>query len=74
MKKLFLLLLCSLFVLALVGCGQKSEGEAEDTSAGGHVDEMADTTRMDSAMDSMANEGSMGGEEEAGHESSEGGH
>lgn len=66
MKKLLVLTACALFILGMVaGCGQKSETEGtQEVSAGGHAEEMADTTRMDStAMDSMAEEGSMGGEE-----------
>jgi hypothetical protein len=52
MKKLLVVLLCSILVVAVIaGCGQQEEsGEAEDMSAGGHADEMADTTRMDEEM------------------------
>ena len=50
MKKLLVLMLClALGAAMLVGCGQK-EGDTETTPAAGHPDEMADTTRMDSAV------------------------
>jgi hypothetical protein len=54
MKKLLILALCAIFALAIViGCGEKKADDA-DMTAGGHAEEMADTTRMDSAaMDSM---------------------
>ena len=54
MKKLIILALCAIFAMALViGCGEKKADDA-DMTAGGHSEEMADQTRMDSAMvDSM---------------------
>lgn len=56
MKKLLILALCAMFALALVvGCGEKKADDT-DMTAGGHAEEMADQTRMDSAMvDSMGN-------------------
>lgn len=54
MKKLLILALCAIFAMALViGCGEKKADDT-DMTAGGHAEEMADQTRMDSAMvDSM---------------------
>jgi hypothetical protein len=47
--------MCLLFSLALlVACGQKEEaGPSEDTSGAGAPEEMMDTTRMDTAVDTM---------------------
>ncbi|MBU0983423.1 MAG: hypothetical protein KKA42_06105 [candidate division Zixibacteria bacterium] len=72
MKKVLLLGLClALGLTFLVGCGEQ-EAEQEP-AAGGHVEEMADSTRMDSALvDSAAavmEEGT-----EAAEEAVEGGH
>jgi hypothetical protein len=48
MKKFLVVFVCLLFAASLlVGCGQKEA--QEDTSAAGQPEEMADTTRMDSA-------------------------
>ena len=48
MKRILILLLCGLFALALVaGCGQKEQ--TQEGTAAGAPEEMADTTRMDSA-------------------------
>jgi hypothetical protein len=54
MKRLLVLLCVGALGLALlIGCGQQEE--AEEHGAAGMAEEMADTTRMDSAMiDSMA--------------------
>ena len=79
MKRLLIVFACGLLMLALLaGCGKK-EDATHDTSAAGHPEEMADSTRMDSAMhdstmmdsvkDSMMEEAS-----EAMEETSEGGH
>lgn len=56
MKRLMVLLCVGALGLALlIGCGQQKEAEMEDHGAAGAAEEMADTTRMDSAMaDSMA--------------------
>ncbi|MDX9857142.1 MAG: hypothetical protein RBT76_05090 [candidate division Zixibacteria bacterium] len=58
MKKLLILLFCSVLVIAVVAsCGQKKT-EDGDMSAGGHADEMADTTRMhEGVVDSLIGEG-----------------
>lgn len=51
MKKFLVLLFCSILVIAVVAsCGQKKTDEGDDMTAGGHADEMADTTRMDEGM------------------------
>ncbi|MGD8922001.1 MAG: hypothetical protein PVH24_02050 [Candidatus Zixiibacteriota bacterium] len=48
MKRILILLLCGLFALALVaGCGQKEQ--TQEGTAAGAPEEMADSTRMDSA-------------------------
>jgi PBP1b-binding outer membrane lipoprotein LpoB len=61
MKKLLILALCLLFAVSLMyGCGKK-EAEQKAEPAGGQPEEMADTTRMDSAkemIDSAAAQGS----------------
>lgn len=68
MKKLLVLALCLLFAASLMyGCGKQETSDQAEPAAGGHPEEMADTTRMDSAMqavDSMAGEAvdSMAGE------------
>ena len=72
MKKLLVLLLCLAFGVAIMaGCGTKEEPAQTDTSAAGHPEEMADTTRMDSAMegtmDTMHTEEAAPMEEEGGH-------
>lgn len=56
MKRLMVLLCVGALGLALlIGCGQQKEAESEDHGAAGMAEEVADTTRMDSAMaDSMA--------------------
>jgi outer membrane lipoprotein-sorting protein len=60
MKKFFILALCLLFAASFMfGCGKQETGEDTEPAAGGHPEEAADTTRMDSAMeavDSMAGE------------------
>ncbi len=49
MKKFLTTFFCLLFVVSLLaGCGTKEK--AEPTPAAGAPEEMADTTRMDSAM------------------------
>ncbi len=49
MKKVLLLALClALGLTFLVGCGEQ-EAEQTEPAAGGHAEEMADSTRMDSA-------------------------
>jgi len=53
MKKLLILTLCLLFAASLMyGCGQQEAEQKAEPAAGGQPEEMADTTRMDSAMDS----------------------
>ena len=51
MKRLSVILLCLMFVVSLLAsCGQKEEAaEQADTPAVGHPEEVADTTRLDSA-------------------------
>ncbi len=60
MKKLLVLALCLLFAASFMfGCGTQETGEDTEPAAGGQPEEMADTTRLDSAMeavDSMAGE------------------
>lgn len=58
MKRVMVLLFCSILVIAVVAsCGQKKADDS-DMSAGGHADEMADTTRMHEGMaDSLLGEG-----------------
>ena len=58
MKKVLIVLLCAVFALALLaGCGQKKEAEPTDAASGaGHVEEMADSTRMDSAASAAMEE------------------
>ena len=54
MKKLLVLMFCFLLMASFMGCGQKAEEGADDTAAHGQAEEVADTTRMDSAaVDSM---------------------
>jgi len=49
MKRFLIAFACGLLMLALLaGCGKKEE-TTHDTSAAGHPEEMADSTRMDSA-------------------------
>jgi len=49
MKKFLLLTLVALFMISLlIGCGQEAETPAEDSGAG-QPEEVADTTRLDSA-------------------------
>jgi hypothetical protein len=51
MKRVLILILCVLFALSLLaGCGQKQEGTKTETTAAGKPEEMADSTRMDSAQ------------------------
>jgi len=60
MKKLLVLGLCLLFAASFMyGCGKQETGEDTEPAASGHPEEMADTTRMDSAtdvVDSLAGE------------------
>ncbi len=49
MKKLAAILTCLMVLAVLVGCGQQEEPQPGDTGAAGHADEVADSTRMDSA-------------------------
>ena len=69
MKKLLVLALCLLFAASFMyGCGKQETGEDTEPAAGGHPEEMADTTRMDSAMDvvdSLAGEAEEAVEEAA---------
>lgn len=54
MKKLLVLMFCFMVLVAYMGCGQKAE-EGNTDAAHGAAEEMADSTRMDSAaMDSMS--------------------
>ena len=50
MKKLLTVLLCLMLIGLFMGCGKKAEEEPQGTAAHGQAEEMADTTRMDSAM------------------------
>ena len=50
MRRLFVSLACLALILFALGCGQKVE---EDTGAAGHPEEMADSTRLDSAATDM---------------------
>ena len=53
MKKFLVLALClALGLTFLVGCGKK-EAEQTEPAAGGHAEEMADSTRMDSAAGAL---------------------
>ena len=47
MKKLMLLLFCMALLVSGIGCGEK---EKTETPAAGQPGEVADETRMDSAM------------------------
>lgn len=50
MKRLLAIFLCILFLVSLMSsCGKKEEAE-QQTPAVGEPEEVADTTRMDSAM------------------------
>jgi hypothetical protein len=51
MKRLFVSLACLLLILSAFGCGKKVE--EKDTGAAGHPEEMADSTRLDSAATQM---------------------
>lgn len=54
MKKLLVFALCLLFAASFMyGCGKQETGEDTEPAAGGHPEEMADTTRMDSAMEAV---------------------
>jgi len=59
MKKFLVLALCLLFAASFMFACGKQETEQTEPAAGGHPEEMADTTRMDSAMEAMD---SMAGE------------
>ena len=48
MKKFLSLVCCFLLMLSMFGCG-KQETQETDTGAAGQPEEMADTTRLDSA-------------------------
>ena len=57
MKRFLVLLLVALFAIGLtVGCGQKEAAEADKVPADVKEAEMADTTRMDEVVDSLAGE------------------
>ena len=51
MKRLFVSLACLLLILSVFGCGKQAE--EQDTGAAGHPEEMADSTRLDSAATQM---------------------
>jgi len=55
MKACLSLLFCFLLILSMAGCGQQ-ETQEPDTGAAGQPEEVADTTRLDSAagVDSAA--------------------
>ena len=66
MKRLLVLLFATLFVIGLVaGCGQKEAAETEKVPADVKEAEMADTTRMDEVVDSLADEAKEAVEEAA---------
>lgn len=62
MRTCLALVLCILLTLSFFGCGKK-EAEPADAGAAGQPEEMADTTRLDSAVgvDSMAGMDSLAG-------------
>lgn len=51
MRRLFISLACLMLLLVAFGCGQKAD--EQDTGAAGHPEEMADSTRLDSAATEM---------------------
>jgi hypothetical protein len=53
MKKLLAVVFCLLLMVAVFGCGQKEGEQPGDTGAAGHPDEVADSTRLDSAAETM---------------------
>ena len=58
MKRCFTLMLCLMLLASFIGCAKEEAGETE-TGAAGQAEEMADTTRLDSAagmIDSLAGE------------------
>ena len=57
MKRFLVLLFIALFALGLaVGCGQKEAAEDDKVPADVKEAEMADTTRLDEVVDSLAGE------------------
>lgn len=52
MRKFLAIVLCGLFMMSLItSCGQKEEaGQQTETPAAGQPEELADTTRLDSAV------------------------
>ena len=50
MKRTIALLICLLLAMSLFGCGTEEADQPEDTGAAGHPEEVADTTRLDSAI------------------------
>ena len=51
MRNYLLILLCGLFVVVVSGCS-KEKGDKAKPGAAGHPEEMADSTRLDSARTS----------------------
>jgi len=49
MRKYLLVLLCGLFVAVVTGCGKEKSKEPQPGAAG-QPEEMADSTRLDSAV------------------------
>ncbi|HUV31091.1 MAG TPA: hypothetical protein VMY05_08405 [Acidobacteriota bacterium] len=54
MKRLFVVFVCLLLAIAIIGGCSSQEESPEQTGAAGQPEEMADTTRMDSAMPGAA--------------------
>ncbi len=65
MKKIIVLFMCLLFALScMYGCGKKEEAVQDTQPAVGTPEEVADTTRMDSAgVDTLLEEVTAGAEE-----------
>jgi hypothetical protein len=60
MRKYLLVLLCGLFVVVVTGCGKDKSKETQPGAAG-HPEEMADSTRLDSAVTSDSSSGAESG-------------